>query len=775
MTAMASSERSDQISVQLVRAFAIFVAIIVLGFHWLPGGAPGLLPQRAVIALLLIAIASATVLSERVRRNAALLLHAFAYGFSVWFITVVASESFSPERAMMLIIAIAGQGLLFFSARGLLTFYIVQVTLVALAVGITPDPGVDPSVLIGGLAILSAASGAVAVSRSRTLQHLQELSSVARQVSAGLALIESSGEIRWSNRRLGDLLGEPESLTGRSLPALLGSEDSELARAIEERQQAEGDRRRGRQWLSVRLIPLRSQGERERTIAVIDDVTARRAALERIVSVVSEALLVVDSAGRVRSANNAAEALLGASSADMVGEPLVTFLAADGSEDAGHRLLFEVGGPDSEPRTRALRFSDARGAAIPTTTVAAALPVGEGEPPTILLIIRDARPEREQARQQAALEERLQRAQRLESLETLAGRVAHDANNLLVSVMGHAGLAAMRADEETALRLERLQAAAEQAAQLNAQLLSLAGRDGFSAQAIDLSAFVAGAEPLLRATVAPQATLQLSLSETLPPITGDPGRLQQALLGLARNASEALEGNDGTITISTSAEAPTGPIPIAVDPPLQAGTYAVLSVRDTGVGIDDAVVEQMFAPDFSTRAPERGLGLAATLGIVRAHGGGVVVERPGRGALVRIYLPAAPSPEAPEPPVPVSRAAGPGAVLLVDDDEDVREIAREALERAGYRVLSAQNGVQCLRTFAAERSRIRVVLLDLNMPGMRGEEILRRLHTAAPEVPVVITSGYAPHHIDGAAKVIHKPYRLRDLIAAVQQLTPSQD
>lgn len=775
MASMSSSERSDQISAQMVRGFALFIAIIVLGFHWLPGGAPGLLPQRLVIAALLVAIATATSLSERVRANAALLLHAFAYGFSAWFLTVVASESFSPERSIMLIVGVAGQGLLFFGARGLLTFYIVQVALVAIAVTLTPDPGVDPSVLIGGLAILSAASGAVAIARSRTLQHLQELSSVARQVSAGLALVESGGTIRWSNRRLAALLEDEEGLTGKSLLPLLGAEHAELARALQERQHAELDLRRDRQWLSVRLIPLRSQGERERTIAVIDDVTPRRATLERIFAVVSEALLVVDSTGRVQAANHAAEALLGAASADMVGEPLVTFLAADGSEGAGHRLLFEVGGPDSEPRTRALRFSDARGAAIPTKTVAAALPVGEGEAPTILLLLRDERPERERDRQQAALEERLQRAQRLESLETLAGRVAHDANNLLVSVMGHAGLAAMQADNETAWRLERLQSAAEQAAQLNAQLLALAGRDGVSTQAVDLSSFVSETEPLLRAAIAPQAALRLEVAASLPAITGDPSRLQQALLGLVRNASEALEGNDGTITVSTEATSPTTPTPIAADPPLRAGTYAVLSVRDTGTGIDEGVIEKMFAPDFSTRAPERGLGLAAALGIIRAHGGGIIVEQPERGTLIKVLLPAAPSPEAAEPPTPISRSSGPGAVLLVDDDDDVREIAREALERAGYRVLLAQNGVQCLRTFAAERARIRVVLLDLNMPGMRGEEILRRLHAAAPEVPVVITSGYAPHHIDGAATVIHKPYRLRDLIAAVRKLTPSRD
>ena len=760
----------DQLSVQAVCGFAVSAAVAVLAFHWLPGGAPDLLPQRAAIAGLLVAIAVATAASEAAQRHATLLLHAFAYGFSIWFLTVVVQESFSPERTLMLFVGISALGLLFFNARALLLFYAVQVALVSLAVALSPSVQVEPAVVIGGLAILTAVSGAVSVSRSRMLLRLSELSEVARRVDAGLALVEDGGGIRWSNPHLQALLGE-EVPTGRSLMELLGAEDSGLSEALAGRQGAEADLRRGRQWLSVRLVPLPGAAGRHRTIAFVDDVTARRATLERLLAVVTDAVLVASSAGRLLTANDAAEALLGAAREDLVGEPLVTFLAADGSEDAGHRLLFEVGGPDSQPQTRELRFLDRSGTPIPAAVTAAALPARAGDSPSVLIVIRDARPERALAAERQALEDRLQRAERLESLETLAGRVAHDANNLLVAVMGHAGLVAMQADGPVAERVELLLAAAEQAAQLNAQLLALAGRDGHAAQQLDLSRLVAEAEPLLRAASAPQAALRLELSEDLPPITGDSSRLQQALLSVVRNASEALGGADGTVTIRARAVEAASPVPIAEGADLPPGRYALVEVEDTGEGIPAAVRAEMFSPDFSTRAPGRGLGLASALGILRAHGGGIAVHSEGAGARLSFYLPATPT--AVPPPEVVSRSSGSGAVLLVDDDDDVREIAIEALERAGYSVLVAQNGVQCLRLFAAERGRIRIVLLDLNMPGMRGEEILRRLHTAAPEVPVLVTSGYAPQHIDGAAGILHKPYRLRDLIAAVARLTPS--
>lgn len=765
--------RGDQLSVQNVRGFALFLAASVLALHWMPGSDPELLTYRLLMTAGLCVFATATWVSEGVQRHAEQLLHVLAYALGAGMIMLVARDAFTPERSLMLFVSIAVLGLLFLRARSLLLFYLAQVSFVGVSLFLTPDPVVNPYVIVGGLALLTAASSIIAVHRTRTVRHLAELSTVAEKVNAGLALVTQDGSIRWSNERLVSLLGDGDpqgTLKDRSLLALLGAEDSVLAGALTERKLAESDRYHGSQWLSVRLIPLHTAPNR--TIAVIDDVTPRRATVERILSVVNDALLVVDGRGQIQSANPAAETLLGASSDHMVGEPLVTFLA-DGSEEAGHRLLFEVGGPDSRPQNRVLHFSDQSGESISVNVSAAALPVRPGEDPSTLLVIRDTRPQRDLERQQQALEARLQRAQRLESLEALAGRVAHDANNLLVSVMGHAELAAMQtADLSATGRLEQIQQAAEQAANLNGQLLALAGRTGASAQAVNLSVLTEEAGSLLLTALAPEATLRLDLDDQLPLITGYPHKLQQALLNLARNASEALEGNDGTITIRTRDTHTTEPTPITVEEPLKPGRYALLEIEDTGTGISADIAEKIFDPGFSSRAPDRGLGLAATLGIVRNHGGSLVVSTSQQGTRMQVWFPIAPIAQ-PTIIEPVSRSVGPGTILLVDDDDDVRDIVREALERAGYTVLTAQNGVQCLRAFAAERGRIRVVLLDLNMPGMRGEEILRRLHAAAPEVPVIITSGYAPHHIEGATAIIHKPYRLRDLISTVQKVVPS--
>jgi PAS domain S-box-containing protein len=378
-----------------------------------------------------------------------------------------------------------------------------------------------------------------------------------------------------------------------------------------------------------------------------------------------------------------------------------------------------------------------------------------------------------------AAEEALRRAAKEESLSVLAGGVAHDFNNLLAAILGHASLALKELPAGSSARrhVEKAAGAVERAADLTRQMLAYSGRGHFVVRPTDVNALVRENLPLLEVAVPKSVRLETRLDPGTPLVDADMGQIQQVLMNLVINGAEAVGERGGTVTVSTGVRTVTAsdhPLWRASGQPLLPGRYVSLEVRDDGPGMDADTVDRVFEPFFTTKFTGRGLGLAAVLGVVRGHQGALSVDSaPGRGTVFRIlFAPSAQGAAAGEVAASFPEAVC-ATVLLVDDEEAVREVVGEVLEHEGFRVLRAEDGAQGVALFREQKDRVDVVLLDLSMPGLTGEETFRRLREIDPDVRVILSSGYDRHEARGRfgpgppAGFIQKPYRPDQLMAEI--------
>lgn len=373
-----------------------------------------------------------------------------------------------------------------------------------------------------------------------------------------------------------------------------------------------------------------------------------------------------------------------------------------------------------------------------------------------------------------ATERTLRQAQKVESLGALAGGFAHDFNNLLTGVLGNAELALAKLSSGSARparardNVGEILTAATRAAELSEQMLAYSGQGRFSATTNDLMTAVDKMRDLLYASVDKKAVLKLEPTAGLPAVGLDAAELQQVVLNLVTNASDALAGGTGVISI-TSGFRDLDPEFLAgtyLDDGLPGGLYVVLEVSDTGHGMDQETRERMFDPFFSTRPTGRGLGLAVVLGIVRGHRGAIEVDScPDHGTAVRVFLPAASAPAPPPPAAPEPPAVdGAGrTVLIVDDDPGVRIVAGEILQNVGFEIVAVEDGLAAISTLRRRGREIAAVLLDMTMPHLDGPETVRELRRLQPELRVVFTSGYSEQEVsrrlgDKPEAFIQKPF-----------------
>ena len=399
--------------------------------------------------------------------------------------------------------------------------------------------------------------------------------------------------------------------------------------------------------------------------------------------------------------------------------------------------------------------------------------------------------ERKQAEaERLQLERRLQQSQRLESLGVLAGGIAHDFNNILMSVLGNAELALTGLSVSAPARenLLEITASSRRAADLCRQMLAYSGRGHFVTEAIDLQALIEDMLGLLQSTVSKKALLNLNMGKNLPPMRGDVSQLSQVIMNLVINASEAIGERSGVITISTGVTECTGEYLERTygEGNLAPGLYLTLEVSDTGAGMDKATQERIFEPFFTTKFTGRGLGLSAILGIVRGHKGALrLYSELGKGTTFKILFPV--SETAAESLARANGATkddwqGAGTILLVDDEETIRTLGVRMLASLGFTVITAADGREALAVYAEHRDEITLVLLDLTMPHMDGEQTFRELRLIDPGVRVVMSSGYAQNDIaarfagKGLVGFVHKPYSLAELRdqlrAAVEGIEP---
>jgi two-component system cell cycle sensor histidine kinase/response regulator CckA len=385
---------------------------------------------------------------------------------------------------------------------------------------------------------------------------------------------------------------------------------------------------------------------------------------------------------------------------------------------------------------------------------------------------------RQFAQERAALEARLHESQHLESLGLLAGGVAHDFNNLLVGILGNTELALQSPLSDPGLRecIEEIRRSGERAAGLVRQVLAFAGRERVAREQIDLREIVDDTLDALRRSLPLRAKLDWFAPSEPVWVDADATQLRQVVMNLITNACESLPREGGEVAILLHAPEPASP---------EASRHVEIEVRDTGCGVDAAALGRVFDPFFTTKGAGRGLGLAVAHGIVRAHGGEVSVESAvGRGTCMRVRLPALASESAAHtagPRAASERAAAPaeGTILVVDDERGVREIARRALESAGYTVLLATDRSEALAHARANPQQIRAILLDLALGNESGETLLASLRELGCTPPVLATSGYAPEpalrrlEAQGIAGFVQKPFTGSSLVRSVGQLLQS--
>jgi signal transduction histidine kinase/ActR/RegA family two-component response regulator len=381
---------------------------------------------------------------------------------------------------------------------------------------------------------------------------------------------------------------------------------------------------------------------------------------------------------------------------------------------------------------------------------------------------------------------RLLHAQKLESLGVLAGGIAHDFNNLLAVVLSRAELCSPLLPEDGAARahVAIIRETALEARMLTRQLLGYAGKGTFLLETLSLNDIVSGMATLVRASVSKGIRLEYEPYAGVLAVQGDPTQLRQVLLNLVTNAAEAIGANVGSIVVRTGMAEVTAltlkSAGFSTDLPL--GTYAYLEVEDTGTGIGAETKNRLFDPFFTTKFTGRGLGLAAVLGIVKAHRGTVLVEsEPGRGSKFRVLLPSVdvarlPAEEPRLREVEAFRATG--STLVVDDEAAVRTVTSEVLRSIGYRVLEADGGAAACGLFRQHAAEIDIVLLDLAMPDMNGEETLRELRKIRADVRVVLLTAYAEDEFrmrfvpGDLAGFIAKPYSREELVEVLQRAAP---
>ena len=375
------------------------------------------------------------------------------------------------------------------------------------------------------------------------------------------------------------------------------------------------------------------------------------------------------------------------------------------------------------------------------------------------------------------MQQQLLQAQKLESVGLLAGGIAHDFNNFLTAILGgtSTALLLMKAGHPARRHLDNVVRASRQAAELTQQMLAYSGKGPLEIKPLDVSAVVREITSLLQTMVPKKVVLHLELADELPSVEAGVAQVRQVLMNLVINGAEAIGGEVGTVRVTAGVKelASSEALDLVATESLPAGSYVYIEVEDTGCGMDQETLAKIFDPFFSTKFTGRGLGLAAVLGIVRAAKGAIgVSSTPGEGTNFRVFLPASQA----VPPREEARSvdfAGDGLVLVVDDDSFARNVARQMCVHFGFQVVEADDGVEGVKLLSERPDEIVLVLLDMTMPALNGEETFRQMHRLAPRIPVILMSGYNESDAtqefptEQLAGFLHKPFTAQDLAACL--------
>ena len=495
--------------------------------------------------------------------------------------------------------------------------------------------------------------------------------------------------------------------------------------------------------------------------------------LTKVLEAMPGGAFLVDAHGRVSWVNHQALLLLGTTEDRLLGRTVASVAefffdedtpCAVGEHPAAKAL---VEGRPQDPVTLGMR----RQGGNLCWAVFRAVPFeDEGRTGAIVTFV-DVTDLKRAAQRELEMTNQMRDAQKLESLGVLAGGIAHDFNNILAGILGNAAVARLDSAPGSSIHdvLRDIEDAARNAGTLCRQLLAYSGQGAFLVRPVDLNKLVHDATPLLSVSIDKKSRLICSCADELPLISVDAAQIRQVLVNLVNNASDALQGRKGTIHVRTGLVVHTQKVMTSGSSALPPGVYVVLDVKDDGCGMDEAIQARVFDPFFTTKLMGRGLGMAAVLGVARGHGGAVQIESaPGRGTSVRVSLPAHKQRSAVAKPVRPLPFEGTGTALIIDDEEGVRRVAQRMLQRFGFSVRTASDGVEGIEEFRQHDSEIAVILLDLTMPRLSGEETFRALRQIRPDVPIILSSGYSSESLQagllqGPTRFLQKPYDPHEL------------
>ncbi|MGH9717094.1 MAG: response regulator [Candidatus Acidiferrales bacterium] len=382
------------------------------------------------------------------------------------------------------------------------------------------------------------------------------------------------------------------------------------------------------------------------------------------------------------------------------------------------------------------------------------------------------------------LEKQLIQAQKFEAIGQLAGGIAHDFNNMIGAIIGWADLGVEETDPDSRVRrrFEKVRQQADRAAALTRQLLAFARRQILEPRTIDLNQVTVDTLSLLENVIGSNIEIKATLAQDLAVVRADPVQIEQVLMNLCINARDAM-ANGGSLMVETANVSLDHDF-CALQPQAHPGNYAMLSVTDTGTGMDNATLNRIFEPFFTTKEIGKGtgLGLATVYGIVSQHGGFMQVRSEcGVGSTFRAYFPVSADiaePKRAPDSQPLQR--GSETILVAEDHDGLRQVAQETLTGLGYQVILAVDGEQAVREFAAHRESIRLALVDIMLPKLSGSDVSALIRKENPELPVILATGYSPdiaqldHVREAAMSILHKPYSPRELAQRVREVLDSR-
>ena len=400
--------------------------------------------------------------------------------------------------------------------------------------------------------------------------------------------------------------------------------------------------------------------------------------------------------------------------------------------------------------------------------------------PVILAVVRDISERKRAEAEKSKIEAEYRQAQKVEAIGRLAGGVAHDLNNILSPIIGYGELLLvdLAATDKRRKSVQQIVKAGHRARDLVHQLLAFGRKQTLEYKTTNLNAAIERFESLLRRTIREDIEIEILASADIPHIKADIGQIEQVLMNLCVNAQDAMpEG--GRLTLATTV--------IAMDeksvwdkPGLQPGPYIMLTVADTGCGVDKGNLENIFEPFFSTKGEHgTGLGLSTVYGIVKQHGGHIWVDSaPGKGSTFKVYLPATDETgiEKKTEDRPLDEFKGTETVLLVEDNAQVRRLSRDILKRQGYAVLTAQSGAEALEILASNHDKVALLLTDVIMPDINGRELYTQIARQYPGIKVLFMSGYTDdviaHHgvLEQGFQFIQKPFSVQSLSIKVREV-----